>query len=207
MKSCIFFSFLAVFAVGCASTVPLAAVPQAKAASVNVECAPRTNAAIVFSTARGRNARQDSGSAGLIGMSVAAMIGSDEEAKGKELFKKEIGIDLESEVRLLAEATRTRLAQSGFLLATNAAATNRLVLQIDSIGLRETQKGCWSPFLQVTARFQSDNNVLWKTFVTSTGSHLRHVNEFTRNSGLYQDDSRELVDDVARQLVDGPIRR
>lgn len=186
--------------------MPISAVPEVKPASVAVECNVKTNAAIVFSTARGRNARQDSASAGIIGMTVGALIGSGEESSGKKLFESKIGIDKDLEVRLVNDAIQSRLRRNA-LLATNETEQVKLFVRLDAIGLQETQKGYWTPFLEVNAKLMKSGGSIWETSVSSTGLRSRQVSEFTTDPKLYQADLQDAIDDVAKQLVDGPIRR
>lgn len=134
------------------------------------------------------------------------MIGSGEEAQGRDFLKTKIGIAESRECRLVKQALEERLNRIE-LLANAESDENKLLLRVEQIGLRETQKSFWSPFLQVKARLEKGEKSVWQTTVLSTASKIRSLNEFADRPELFQADLEEVIQDIARQLVEGPIRR
>src|SRR3954469_5038209 len=52
----------------------------------------------------------------------------------------------------------------------------------------------------------AQNKVVWHATAKSTSTHFRRRKEYEENPALYAEDFREAAEDLARQLVDGPIR-
>jgi hypothetical protein len=175
---------------------------------MTVVLTPRTNTPFVFSTARGRNAEQAGASGGLIGMLVGASVGAGEESQGRAMVRQMHKDGGHFEAQLVSEEITSRLTRSGIQLTSEADAQTCLVIDVTSVGLREAQRGFWVTYLGVGARLRKpDGGNLWSACASSTGTKQRRVEEFAANVEVYRQDLREAAEDLARQLVVGPIRR
>jgi hypothetical protein len=52
----------------------------------------------------------------------------------------------------------------------------------------------------------TDNNAVWGAIAQSHSNRLRRLEEYEKNPALYAEDFREASADIARQLIEGPIR-
>jgi hypothetical protein len=199
---------LAALVSGCITTRPLASLPEVKRFPIAVESTSKTNLHVVCLTARGRNAKQAGATGGLIGMLVAAGVGAGEESRGKEEVKRLHAGSGGTEVQRVTEEITNSLIRSGIQLSADGNAPTKLLINVESVGLQEVQRRFWVACVRVTARLRKpDAGESWSACASSTGTKLRRVEEFTADPGLYREDFWEAAEDVARQLVVGPIRR
>ena len=198
---------LLVIAVGCQSTVPLAAIPGSKRDGLALVAHAKQAPTLDFSTARGRNARQHSGNSGLIGVMVALSIGSGDEAAGRTQLKQIHQGDPVFELGLVLGKIRAQLHRAG-IVADGAESGRILSIEIRSISLEETQRGFCSPSFSVSARLtDAGGNSIWSATARSTGHRMRTLAEYARQPESYREDFAEVAEDVAQQLVSGPLRR
>jgi hypothetical protein len=191
---------------GCVSRTPLSALPDSKGMTLNNPSVSEGKAAIVFSTAHGRNAQIAGASGGffgsVIGRSVAAAAAGDGEDRVIALRERNGA----PEAKAIEGSLETRLKSAGMKLS-GVSATHRLTISLTAVGLMEHQRGYWAPMAKVTAELlnQSDEK-MWKAIAASTGTHPRKLDEFSQQPELYRNDFAEVADDLARQLIEGPIR-
>lgn len=92
--------------------------------------------------------------------------------------------------------------------ATNGPFTSTLQLEVKSYGIDELQPGWYGPFLCAAAELKdSAGKQIWSGEAASVGSHLVQKAELENNPKLYREDFAEVADDVAHQLIEGPIRQ
>lgn len=196
---------LAIIGVGCTNTrVPLSAFPDVKRVGITLETPAKSNISFTFLTAIGQNASQDAMGDGLIAMLIASGVGAGDEAAAKKIFEARLRPDLQYESRQMDDAVKAQLQKAGLLVGTVGAW--KLQTRIRTIGLREPQRGFWVPYLNVRAELDSGGAKPWQTYASSTGTRLRRLEEFSKNPELYRKDMDELIEDIARQLIEGPIR-
>jgi hypothetical protein len=118
----------------------------------------------------------------------AAIIGTFEAAAVQDLFLKRL-----QSMAIATDATGPEAA--------------RLSIKIGAVGLREVERGRFTPFIQVSSRLTgSDAKELWLAHAQSTGVRARPLREFQEQPELYRQDFGGVAEDVVNQLVEGPIR-
>jgi hypothetical protein len=206
MKSVLFIVVLVLLGTGCSSTRPLSAVPEAKQSDLVLEINSSSKPKIICETARGKNARQAGAGDGLLGVIISRTIGANEEAEGVKLVRQFCSENCQEETQTVLNAVKTRLARAGMNVSDTGS--NKLTIRTTALGVREVHRGFWVPFVQVSAKLAAGEEAnRWKTFASSSGTKPRALKEFSMNPDLFKQDFAEAADDVARQLVQGPIRR
>ena len=83
-----------------------------------------------------------------------------------------------------------------------------LTVEVQEAGLAELQRGGWfGAHGTVSATLRSSGGEsLWEATARATSTKLRRREEFDQQPTLYRDDFTEVADDIARQLIEGPIR-
>jgi hypothetical protein len=83
-----------------------------------------------------------------------------------------------------------------------------LELIVAAADIRQLERGDFvGAYAEVWAKLRNHKNkVVWFEIARSSSTKLRRRSEYQTNPGLYAEDFREAADDVARQLIDGPIR-
>lgn len=197
---------LAAVLVGCRSMVPLAELPAGQRSRLIVELATNQPPVVEFSTARGRNAQQAGSYGGLIGSVFAAGVGSKDESDGKRQFERVREQTGRFEPGLILEAVRERLRAAGITLAEDHAA-RLLIVEVKAVGLEESQRGFLAPCVRVSLRLAGDEPAReWKSFTHSLGTRPRRLEDYVARPELYRQDFKEVAEDIARQLIIGPIR-
>ena len=90
----------------------------------------------------------------------------------------------------------------------DAAAGPVLEVTLKEAGIAELQRGGFFGAVgRVHARLRnSANKELWSAEATSSSTQLRRREDYDTNPALYAEDFRQVAEDLARQLIDGPIR-
>ena len=165
-----------------------------------------TNVSLVFTSAHGRNAQQAGATGGLIGIVIGASVAANAESGGMDIVRNLCRTNGLFEAAMITNSIQSRLLHAG-LTPPKAGSPNDLIIEVQTVGLLEPQQGFWVPYVHVLARL--DRNAggdTWSTRVSSTGTKYRRLDEFSNHPELYAADFAELAEDVARQVVDGPIR-
>jgi hypothetical protein len=92
---------------------------------------------------------------------------------------------------------------------TDAAITDSVLeIAVLRAGIAELERGGFFGVVGAArARLRSaDNKELWSEVAQSRSTRLRRLQEYETNPALYAEDFRETAADIARQLIDGPIR-
>jgi hypothetical protein len=79
---------------------------------------------------------------------------------------------------------------------------------VTEVGIAELQRGGYFGAVgRVHARLRNAaNKELWSAEASSSSTRLRRREEYDARPELYSEDFREVAEDIARQLIDGPIR-
>jgi hypothetical protein len=92
--------------------------------------------------------------------------------------------------------------------ATGGTPTSTLELEIKSYGIDELQYAWYGPYLCVAAELKdATGKKLWSEQAVSVGTMLHRKAELERNPKLYREEFAEVADDIAHQLIEGPIRQ
>lgn len=107
----------------------------------------------------------------------------------------------------IVESVRERIAKLDGQAGNGASDGPLLEVFVVQIGIAELERG---GFFGVTGEAQANlkaaDKLLWKARARSTSTHLRRTADYDANPALYAEDFREVAQDIARQLVEGPIR-
>ena len=112
------------------------------------------------------------------------------------------------EADLLVDSVRERIHDLNGTSSAGAGAGPTLELVIKEAGVAELERGgFFGVFGVAQARLRSaENKELWNAQARSSSTRLRKQSEYDANPALYAEDFREVAQDIARQLVEGPIR-
>ena len=191
---------------GCANRMPLKSLPESRRASLHLVGQADGEVKVRTESARGRNARQDAGSSGLIGIAVGEWVAGSTKAGSKPLLRRLREQNGQPEEAALDFALRLQLNKAG-LDWTEQAGEPTLALRLDAVGLQEMQRGYWRVHATVTGTLTDVNQKkIWSAEVRACSSTLRSLEEFSREPEIYADDFRDAAEDATRQLVAGPIR-
>ena len=198
--------FVALLCSGCATRPPFRSISQADRAGTQViNATPR--AASSYSSANSRSLRQSGSESGLLPGLIMGAAASSVEGKGVpwvDSIRSRSGLD---EADLLTANIQERVQK---LAAPNTETSAGPVLEVTSkeAGIAELQRGGYSgPVGRVHARLRnSANKELWSAEASSTSTQLRRREDYDTNPALYAEDFRQVAEDLARQLIDGPIR-
>ena len=198
--------FLTAFFAGCANA-PLRSVPAEKRAGARViHSGPSGSSG--FTTANSRatqTAGVESGLAPAVVLGVSAAISEQGGISWVSDIRARSGID---EGKVLAEVVRERVRQLGSEHATETAGGPTVDLRVTEAGISELERG---GFFGVTATarvrlFSAEQKQIWSAEARSSSTRLRRREGYTANPALYGEDFREVAEDLARQVVIGPIR-
>jgi hypothetical protein len=207
MKAFPFQALVLIFLCGCVNHLPLTGLPNARQMMVHVEPSPDSKEKVVFSTALGRNAELAGSGGGLIGFLVGTGIAASDERGGAEIVRNIRATDGNFEPGMIVNAINAALRKSEIHVSDSADANRTLLVRVNSVGLLEPQRNFWVVTANVSARLENTNKTsIWSATVDSTGTHTRRMDDFARDPSLYAKDFEEVADDIARQLIAGPIR-
>lgn len=191
---------------GCASRKPLRAVPESDRHGLTILDGTRSDLSD-YSSANAQamhNAGSQSALVPGVILHTAAAISNSKGMSWVTSIRAQIGID-EREVVLEEVLSRVKDLQD-VAVGTNDAPV--LIIRVQEAGLAELQRGGWfGAHGSVSANLRSRNGEsLWSATARSTSTELRRREDFDRQPTLYLDDFMEVAKDIARQLIEGPIR-
>jgi hypothetical protein len=191
---------------GCANRMPLKSLPESRRAGLHLVGKAEGEVKVRTESARGRNARQNGGTGGLIGIAVSEWVAGSTKAGNKPLLRRLREHNGYPEQAALDFAFRLQLNKAG-LDWTEQAGEPTLALRLDAVGLQEMQRGYWRVHATVTGTLTDVNQkTIWTAEARACSSTLRSLEEFSREPEIYADDFRDAAEDATRQLVAGPIR-
>jgi len=189
---------------GCATGKPFRSVPAGDRAGTEViHVTPR--AASSYSSANSRALNDAGAQSGILpGLIMGAAAGTIE-GKGSSWVnsvRARGGLD-EAEVVVASIQERVRR-----LDAANTNAGPIMEVAVTEVGIAELQRGGYFGAVGgVQARLRTAaNKELRSGEARSSSTRLRRREEYDAKPELYADDFREVAEDIARQLIDGPIR-
>ncbi|MGZ5569005.1 MAG: hypothetical protein ACXWKG_18495 [Limisphaerales bacterium] len=164
--------------------------------------------ASTFSTATSKSLRSSASGTGL----VPALI-LHESAAGIE----KSGISQVDDIRCrsgiheadeIVKRIRERVRELNAGTSSVVAGAHILYVSVTEAGISELERGgFFGASATVYARLEDDQHKeLWHAEARSTSTRLRRVAEYQTNPAFYGEDFREAADDIARQLIEGPIR-
>ena len=159
------------------------------------------------STVGTRGTREAGMSGGVIGGIMMVVAGAIE-SKGGDWMAKIREQTGEFEADLLLEKVTSELRE---LQPDSSSAggdrTPVLEISFSQIGIPELQRDWYGAYGLARARLRDHTDQeVWSAQASSTSTKLRRRAEFEVNPSLYQADFADVAEDIARQLVDGPIR-
>jgi hypothetical protein len=185
----------------------LLTVPAPQRTTISFERELRVAESFHFTTLKSRKARKDGATGGLIGMLIGQSIASSSEATGRKLQDALRETSNRCEAPLLSGSIETHLRSAGVQLVPPDREAPRLKVNIVARGLAEVVPGHFSAHATVASElFSATGRRLWSARVQSVATVKRPVAEFQSRPEQYRDDFAEVADDLARQLVQGPIR-
>jgi hypothetical protein len=204
-RFCCFFLLMFVLS-GCANRKAFLTLPADQRQNIHFtgSTRPRTNPS--FTTVTGRNALQPRDT-GAVGALVVGSIRIAADTTVDEYLKAIRAVTGDFEAALIDEYFRGRLAAAGVTLKPEGEGP-RLETRLQSFGIREVQRGFYAPFAVLTARLNApDGKNIWTADAQSVAPSLRRKEEYARDPTLYSKEFAQIADDLARQLVEGPIRQ
>jgi hypothetical protein len=200
------FLFLTLLCTGCATRQPFRSLPAGERRGAQVlDVTPRS--ASSYSSADSRALRETGAQSGLLPALIMSAAAETVEGKGLpwvSSIRAQSGLD---EANVVTESIRQRVRM---LDASNMETNGGPVLEVfvQEVGLAELQRGGYFGAVgMVLARLRNANGKeLWSGVARSTSTRQRRREEYDAKPGLYAEDFREVAEDIARQLIDGPIR-
>ena len=198
--------FVVLFSVGCANA-PLRSVSAEKRAGARIiQSAPPGSSR--FATANSRTTRTagvDSGLASALVLGTSAAISEQGGISWVSDIRAKSGVD---EGMILAEKVRERVRLLGSEHAAERDGGPTLDVRVMTAGISELERG---GFFGVTATalarlWSAEKKEIWNAEAHSSSTRLRRREEYSANPALYAEDFREVAEDLARQVVLGPIR-
>lgn len=185
--------------VGCGTQKALLDLPSEQRTAIrfnpNVKQSPR----VLYASEGVRTAREIGG---VIGLTVAAGIEHSTNAYGSAATV--LGT---FEAAMAQERFVKRLSAAGLDPENGAPGAQRVEFRVETVGLREVERERFAPFASAVGRlYSSDGKVVWHAHAKSTGSRPRAVAEFREKPDLYREEFEEVANDIANQLVEGPVR-
>jgi hypothetical protein len=191
---------------GCASRKPLRAVSEKDRLGLRIVDGTRSGLSD-FSSANAR-AMHDAGSQSALVPGVvlhaAAVHSNSKGVSWVSSIRAQSGIH-EGGIVLQKVLDRVRKLQE-LTVDTNAAPV--LTVEVQKAGLAELQRGGWfGAHAGVSAQLTNKTGEsLWTATAYATSAKLRRREEFDQKPTLYSDDFTVVAEDIARQLIEGPIR-
>jgi hypothetical protein len=137
----------------------------------------------------------------IIGSAVRSASESDSETRLSALREK---ADC-NEHAILRDAFASELRKTGFARAASSGSPAVLHLKITEFGVREVQRGFVVPHTIISARLIStEGKRLWSATAESSGVDRRPVQNY--NAPSYCEDFKSVAEDIANQMIRGPIR-
>jgi hypothetical protein len=189
---------------GCATRKPFRSVPAGDRAGTEViDVTPRAGSS--YSTANSRALNEAGAQSGILPAIIMGAAAGTIEGKGLSWvnsIRARGGLD---EAEVVAESIRERVRQ---LNAGNTNGGPILEVAVTEVGIAELQRGGYFGAVgRVHARLRNAaNKELWSAEASSSSTRLRRREEYDARPELYSEDFREVAEDIARQLIDGPIR-
>src|ERR1051325_561116 len=210
--SAFFGLFLVSFVAGCAvQNPPLRAVPATERLGAHViegkygDSSPRVEHSTTKSQAmRKAGAQSALAPAVALGVSAAVMDSGGSGWVDKIRARSEV-----SEVAVLMEAVRAKVERLNSEQANSKDSEAIVTVFLLSGGIDELERGgFFGVSVSAAASLQNgQNKTVWHESAESTSTHLRRREEYEANPALYGKDFQEAAEDVARQLIEGPIRK
>jgi hypothetical protein len=189
---------------GCANSRALLKVPREDLAAVRLKEEVRTSAKPRYLTIGGRTAREiGQGTHGLLGLTIGAIGMGASQAGGSAMVAAVR--DACDEGQMLRAAIERLLTRHG--LGSDSSGPSEMTLRLIEFGLLEEQPGYFVPFAYASA---SVNNAqgkdIWSATAYSQAIKPRGRQEYTSRQESYLEDFQTVCEDLARQLIEGPIR-
>jgi hypothetical protein len=195
---------LAVLACGCATDAPFKSLSAARQQSARISPCRNFDTQVKLNTIGAREARNLGAMGGLIGVTVGHSVAAGIENNNPALNTIRTATG-EFEKSLIEEKFRTRLSPE--TLSASSSTNSQLKICIKSIGLREVERNQFVPSAMAVAMLYSPTGQeTWRATARSNGSNPRALDAFEKQPDFYRKDFDEVADDLARQLVEGPVR-
>lgn len=179
---------------GCVSHKPLSAVPEPQRGNIRV---------VDVTNARTRQTGYPNGPSAKVSRVIEVLNFPNHTYDWVQTIRHQDG---GFECALVETAFQTALGK--IHSSTKKIPTSTLELQIKCYGIDQLQPGWYGPYLCAAAVIKdSDGKKIWSAQAASVGTRLRQKADLQNNPELYREDFAEVVEDVAHQLVEGPIRR
>jgi len=105
------------------------------------------------------------------------------------------------------QSVRERLAQLDHGASPVSTSAPTLKITIASVQISELERGCfWGVNATAAASLWVGQKNIWSEVAESKSTHLHRYLDYLANPNLYAQDFREVANDLARQLINGPIR-
>ena len=182
---------------GCATNKALMDLsPETRA---HVQFAPtEQRPSVRFASEGARQAREF----GFIGLAVASGIEHSTNGLGKSA-----GVIGAFEAQAIQDLFLKQLGAAAIDFESRDAAAAQLTLTVEALGLREVERYRFAPFAAASARLVDLNGKeLWSARAKSTGTELHPLQAFSDEPDLYRRGFHEAANDLANQLIQGPIR-
>jgi hypothetical protein len=201
--------FLAIFGValfsGCSTRKALLHLPAEQRADVRfipcTNCLPDVRFESFGAEAARKYSAYGGAIGGLIGYSVAHGI-----ERNNETLRDVRTATGSFEMAAMNEKFAALLERNGL---TNAASRDASTLQVrlGRTGLQEMERNRFSAFATAEAQLlKSDGTSVWQARAESAFPDSRPLDDFAKDPALYRRHFEDLAEDLARQLIEGPIR-
>lgn len=144
---------------------------------------------------------------GLIGAIIATSVASASGSDERKQFAEIRGSTGDFEAASLANAFQARIESAGINSGSNSLSGARLIIHPQSVALVELSRQQFTPCIVAQAKvITADNKKVWQGKAKAIKSTGRPLEDYLHDPQLYKSDFNGLAEDLARQLVSGPIR-
>lgn len=151
-----------------------------------------------------RSARRLSGYGGAVGALIGYSIASGIE-RNNEVVEKLANANGPFESQQLNDQIQLALTRQSVNNASESVATLNVRLRV--AGLDEIEPKRFVAFGVAQAELRdSAGKQVWEAAAEATSINSRPLSEYEREPGLYRKDFAEVAEDLARQLIEGPVR-
>jgi hypothetical protein len=199
------FLALVIFSSGCSTPKSLNTIPRERLRSVRLEMRDLPTPTVVTLTAQRMN--EGGAGGGLIGVIVATSIASASSSDERKVLEDIRGSSGHFEAGVLASAFQARITSAGIHTETNSLVGATLIVLPKTVGLVELSRQQFTPCIVAQARLIADGDKkVWSATAKAIRNSGRALEDYRLDPQLYRSDFDALADDLARQLVSGPIR-
>lgn len=203
IQRCVALFAVALALTACSGPRALLKLPKDELAGVRLKPDVKASKEARYLTLGRQSAREISGH-GLLGLTIGSIAAGASSGDGQFVSALH---DVCDEAQVLRTAVERSLMKHG-LVKDSAAASSEMTLSLTEFGFLEEQPGYFVPYAYASASLKNSAGAkVWSATACSRGLAARSKRDYVEQADTYTKDFGGVAEDLARQLIEGPIRR